>query len=274
MEFPFIGEDVFKKIADQTGRHGATLRVSGAGEPLMHKRIVDYIVYAKEAGCRVGLITNGSLLTEAKARTLLECGLDMIEFSVDAADPITYGIVRKGLEFKTTVNNIRRIVKLRKEMKAATNIIASVVNQRIVTDKISQIVKFWEEIADKVQVRKYLTWDINDLKDSGDVAPYLDADAPCPFPFDRMLIDSNGDVRFCVYDIKGRTKWGNVLEEPITAIWKNAKFQHLRELHIRRDFRRFPICQKCADRQFRSWSYNYFALRQGASRRRARRAAQ
>jgi radical SAM protein with 4Fe4S-binding SPASM domain len=192
----------------------------------------------------------------------------MIEFSVDAAEPETYGIVRKGLKFEKTVENIKRCVRLRSLLSPKTNIIASVVNQKIIADKLEDIVAFWEAIVDKVQVRKFLTWDINDLSESGDPSPYLDSDAPCPFPFDRLMIDSNGEARFCVYDIKGRTNWGNVKTEPIGLIWKNKEFQSLREIHIERAFEKFSICKQCLDRQFRSWSYNYFALRDAASLKR------
>ena len=204
-ETPFIPWDVFKAIADEVGQYKAILRVSGAGEPLFHKDIVDYIEYAEKVGCEVGIITNGSLMTEDKARRLLASGIEMIEFSVDAADPETYDIVRKGLKFEETLENVKRTVAIRDEMKAKTGIIASVVNQKIVEDKLDSIVEYWDAIVDTVQVRKYLTWDINDLSESANLTPYLDAEAPCPFPFDRLLIDTNGEIRFCVYDIKAKT---------------------------------------------------------------------
>src|SRR5512145_3343250 len=40
----------------------------GLGEPLFHKDIVDWIAQAKAIGATVELITNGTLLTEDKAR--------------------------------------------------------------------------------------------------------------------------------------------------------------------------------------------------------------
>lgn len=264
-QFPYIPWDVFKAIADEVGKYQAILRISGAGEPLLHKEMIDYIEYAKSAGCEVGLITNGSLMTEEKAERLIGCGIEMIEFSVDAADPATYDIVRKGLKFETTLENVKRAVAIRNRLKAKTGIIASVVNQKLVHDMLDDIVAFWEKIVDTVQVRKYLTWDINDLSESGDLTPYLDAEAPCPFPFDRLLIDTSGDMRFCVYDIKARTNWGNVLRESISSVWTGPKFNWLRELHNEREFGKMKICENCLDRQFRSWTYNYFHLREKAA---------
>lgn len=267
-EFPWISEEIFKSIADQTGQYQATLRISGAGEPMLHPQMVDLIVYAKSVGCKVGLINNGSLMNEENARRLLEAKTEMIEFSVDAADPDTYDIVRKGLNFEKTVANIKKTVELRNKLSPETTIIASVVNQKIVEDKIDSIVAFWDAIVDKVQVRKYLTWDINDLKDSADVAAYLEADdTPCPIPFDRLLIDTNGDIRFCIYDIKAQTTWGNVLKEPISEVWTGKNFEWLRQIHNDGEYQKMKICSTCLDRQFRSWNYNYFHLRETAKKR-------
>lgn len=262
---PSVTEKVFKTIADQVGAHKAFLRVSGAGEPFLNKNIVEYIMYAKEKKCQVGVITNGSLATEKKIRPLLEAGIEMIEFSADAGDSATYAKIRRGLDFENMVKNIKKAVELRNRLGSKTNIIASVVNQKLLEGKLENTVKFWEAIADTVQVRKYLTWDINNINDSGDTTPYLNTGSPCPFPFDRILTDTNGDVRFCVYDIKGKTKWGNVLETPLSDIWKGENFTWLRKIHRESKFSKMEICNKCLDRQFRSWEYNYFYLKDKAS---------
>lgn len=263
-QYPYILPEVFRVIADQVGEKAATLRISGAGEPFLNSNLVDYICYAHKKGCKVGVINNGSLFTEEKAIIILEHDIEMIEFSVDAADPKTYAAIRKGLNFEKTLNNIERAVALREKLKANTKIIVSVVNQKLISDKIDEIVTFWKKRVDQVQVRKYLTWDINDLENSGDITPYLEPDKPCPFPFDRMLTDTNGDVRFCVYDIKGKTRWGNVLEQSISEIWQNESFNSLRSIHKKKEFHKMEICDKCLDRQFRSWNYNYFHLRETA----------
>ena len=273
-DFPFIPWEVFKKIADECGEHKAILRFSGAGEPLLHKQCVEMVEYAKAVGCEVGLITNGSVLDEEKAVRLLKAGTEMIEFSMDAADPVTYDIVRKGLKFEKTLENLKRIMALRDAMKAPTRIIVSVVDQKIVHDNIDEIVDFYEPLVDVVQVRKYLTWDINDLANSGDMTPYLDPQAACPFPFDRLLIDSNGEMRFCVYDIKARTNWGNIMEQSISSVWTGPDFDALRKFHNDREFYKMEICEKCLDRQFRSWDYNYFMLREKAEQARREKLAQ
>ena len=180
---PLMSADTFKLIADQCGEYGAWVRISGGGEPMLHPEAVELMEYAKKKGAKVGLITNGSRFTEESSRRLLSAGVDMIEFSVDAADSETYHRVRPGLHWETLLTNIRRMVALRNEMGSPTKIIASGVNQEGVD--IEAVTAFWEPVVDNFQKRKFLTWGINDPRKSADPAPYLppDEQIPCPFIF-------------------------------------------------------------------------------------------
>src|ERR1700757_2299968 len=138
---PYMPETTFKKIADESGRYGAYLRISGGGEPMLHPQATELLVYAKRVGCKIGLITNGSLFDEANSRALLDAGVDMIEFSVDARDPQTYAVVRKGLEGDTLVDNARRMLSVRNERKRSSKIVASAVVQTGVD--IDAVEKYW-----------------------------------------------------------------------------------------------------------------------------------
>ena len=189
---PFMAQETFKLIADECGKYGAWIRMSGGGEPMLHPQAVECIEYAKNAGARVGLITNGSKFDEENSLRLLNSGIDMIEFSVDAAESKTYEWVRKGLNWEVLLANVKRMVTLRNQMKGTTKIIASVINQKGVD--VDEVEKFWSPIVDNVQKRKYLTWSFTDETKSADPLPYLEPEnnIPCPFIFERLNIDSRG----------------------------------------------------------------------------------
>ena len=53
-------DTIFRRIADECAPHGSLIRLSGGGEPMLHPRAVEHMVYAREKGARIGLITNGS----------------------------------------------------------------------------------------------------------------------------------------------------------------------------------------------------------------------
>ena len=269
---PFVAPETFKKIANDCGQYNAYVRISGGGEPLLHPQMIELIEYAKKVGTRIGLITNGSLLTPDRVDRLLVANTDVIEISADAADMETYSRIRVGLNFDKLVNNVRYLMNKRNELKSSTRVVASIINQKAVADKLDSIVAFWREIVDNVQVRKYLTWGIGNPEESGDPTPYipdLPVRVPCPFPFERLNIDSRGKVEFCGYDIAGETDFGNVNEVSIKSIWQGEKFNQWRELLLQGRYEEIDICRKCPDWRYRSWNYNYWNVLKKAERKRA-----
>jgi radical SAM protein with 4Fe4S-binding SPASM domain len=267
---PLMNEDTFKIIADQCGEYGAWIRISGGGEPMLHPKAVKLMEYAKKVGAKVGLITNGSRFTEVSSRRLLAAQIDMIEFSVDAADPQTYERVRRGLDWKTLLRNVKRMVKLRNKLKSKTKIIASGVNQ--VDVDIEAVVKFWEPMVDNFQKRKYLTWGINDPSKSADPTPYLAPEEriPCPFIFERLNIDSRGKVMVCGFDIAARTDMGNIHEKSIKEIWHGEGFEYYRQRHLGRRGDEIDLCKNCPDWQYRSWQHNYWKIVKNAEMKRVK----
>lgn len=268
---PVMSEETFRLIADQCGKHGAWVRISGGGEPMLHPRAVELMEYAKKVGAKVGLITNGSRFTEESSRRLLEAGVDMIEFSVDASDAETYHRVRKGLNWERLLHNIKRMVELRDQLKSATKIIASGINQQGVD--IEAVAAFWEPIVDTFQKRKYLTWGINDPSKSADATPYLPLEQmiPCPFIFERLNIDSRGKVMVCGFDIAAVTDMGNVHEMSISEIWHGEGFEYYRQMHLSGRGKQIDLCRDCPDWQYRSWQHNYWKIVKNSDEKRMQR---
>lgn len=274
---PYMSEALFKAIADESGPHGAYLRISGGGEPLLHPQAVALLAYARQVGCKVGLITNGSLLDDATGRALLAAGLDMIEVSVDAADPETYARVRRGLDWETLGRNVRRVLELRDATGSPSRIVTSGVAQKGVD--IAEVERYWkaEVGVDYFIRRKFLTWGDNTTLDaacSADATPYIDTSAaPCPFPFERLNIDSRGKVMLCGYDIAGRTDMGQVPDQSVAEIWHGAAFDRYRDQHLAGNGRHMPLCRDCPDWKYRSWGHNYWKVAEGAAEARDARLA-
>jgi len=255
----FMSEKLFKQIADEGGPHHCLLRLSGGGEPMMHPQAVELIEYAKQQGCRVGLITNGSLFNENKLDRIIKAGIDAIEFSVDAGDSETYSRVRPGLDWETLNNNVQMAKKIRDQNGAETRIICSMINQQGVDIEFAE--KYWSDKVDKVQVRKFLTWGYNE-DCSADPTPYLPPEEriPCPWLFERLNIDSRGDVTLCGEDIAFKEKFANISERSIKDIWLGPEFEFFRSKHLQHQGNEIGICSTCPDWKYRSWQYNYWKL--------------
>ena len=241
---------------------------------MLHPQATELLVYAKNVGCKIGLITNGSLFDETNSRALLDAGVDMIEFSVDACDPQTYAVVRKGLEWDSLVENANRMLSLRNTLKRTSKIVASAVMQKgIDIDAVEKLLGRRIGV-DYLIKRKFLTWGDNTTLDgsrSADPAAYLNTDeVPCPFIFERLNIDSRGNVMVCGYDISANTSMGNVNTDSIRDIWHGEGFRFYRDKHLAGRGKDIALCAGCPDWKYRSWEHNYWKVVKNAEAARER----
>jgi hypothetical protein len=201
----------------------------------------------------------------------------MIEFSVDACDPQTYAVVRRGLDWDTLVANTRRMLALRNACEGSSKIVASAVAQSGLD--IEAVEQYWVDGigVDYLIKRKFLTWGGNttlDASRSSDPSPYLNTDEmPCPFIFERLNIDSRGNVMVCGYDISGHTTMGNINTETIFDIWHGEGFRFYRDKHLTGRGKDIAMCAGCPDWKYRSWQHNYWKVVNNAEIARERKLA-
>lgn len=257
-EDPYIRYEYFKKLADECAQYDCAVRVSGYGEALLNPTMIDSIEYAKSKGLEASLITNGSLLNEEKAKRLLGIGIDAIEISCDSHKKEIYEKIRVRLNFENTLKNIKNLVKLRNKMGKKTSILVSIIDQPSRNPDIEGAKKYFEKIVDKVVIRKYLTWGVLPAADCGE--PYLDPKnrPPCPYPFERLMVDPAGYIRLCPYDDqKLIPPFGHISKNTIREVWRGERMNKIREGHLKRKFNKVELCNRCTDFAYRSWNYNY-----------------
>lgn len=260
----YMSSELFKNIVDQIKKDGdesTILRITGGGEPMMHPKALELFEYAKLNKINMGLITNGSMFNKDAIKRIIDMGIEMIEFSVDAGDKETYDVVRKGLDFDKLIENIKNIVSYRDKQNPNIKIIASIIDQKGVD--VEKAIKFWETKVDFIQVRKYLTWNVSDTEKSGDETVFLNINNdPCPQPFERIHIDSFGDVMFCSNDTMGmKNSMGNVFKDSIKDMWNGDLVNHYRKIHLNGDACNDKLCANCENWAYKSWTYHYWKIR-------------
>ncbi len=72
-----------KAMIDDLAAFGAPVLLFSGGEPTMRRDLVELMHYAKSAGMRVVISTNGTLITEERARQYAEVGLSYVGVSLD-----------------------------------------------------------------------------------------------------------------------------------------------------------------------------------------------
>ena len=87
----------------------------GFGEPLLHPDIVAMVSLAGGLGAQTEIITNGLLLDAARAKALVQAGLDSLVFSIDGASAEAYAEVRAGGDFDLVRENASALRRARAE---------------------------------------------------------------------------------------------------------------------------------------------------------------
>lgn len=230
--------DLFKKVVDECADLGIShVRVHNYGEPFIDKRLAEKVRYAKEKGIReVGMISNGSLITDAVARAMIDAGLDAINISVDASGREVFETTRIGLKYDKVIGNIERLVRLRAEAgKRRPKLILSFVRQNNSADE-QTFIEHWKSVADKIHITELHNW-------AGTLNTESDVNYPCYRPWLTFTVLWDGRVSLCCADFDGRTILGDLNTSTIKDIWNAEPYRRARRLHLESGGP--DICRSC-----------------------------
>jgi MoaA/NifB/PqqE/SkfB family radical SAM enzyme len=219
--------DLFRKIVDECAELGIThVRVHNYGEPFLDRQLVEKVRYDKERGIQeVGMISNGSLITEDLARGMIDAGLDAINISVDAAGKEVFERTRVHLEYDTVIDNIRTLARLRQESgRRRPRLILSFVRQENSADEQAFFVE-WSQIADKIHSTDLHNW-------AGTLNSRSDVRYPCYRLWQTFTVLWDGRVSLCCADFDGRNVLGDMRTSSLVDIWNAPTYRAVRRQHL------------------------------------------
>jgi MoaA/NifB/PqqE/SkfB family radical SAM enzyme len=109
--------DLFTSLIDQYPNI-ARVVLHGLGEPMLVKDLAQRVKYLKDRNIYVLFNTNGTLLTKANGRALIEAGLDELRVSLDAAESEVFQMVRGKDFFDKIVANVKNFTSMQRELNA------------------------------------------------------------------------------------------------------------------------------------------------------------
>jgi MoaA/NifB/PqqE/SkfB family radical SAM enzyme len=219
--------ELFRKIVDECAALGIThVRMHNYGEAFIDRKLVDKVRYAKQKGIKeVGMISNGSLITEPVARGIIDAGLDAINISVDAAGKEVFESTRVGLKYDKVIANIERLVRLRTETgRRRPKLILSFVRQNNSADE-QAFIQHWSKIADKIHVTDLHNW-------AGTLNTESDVNYPCYRPWLTFTVLWDGRVSLCCADFDGKTILGDLNTQSIAEVWNAQPYRDARRQHL------------------------------------------
>ena len=237
---------LFKKIIDDCADLGVKrFGLNGYGEIFTAKKYyVQYIDYLQEKikDAVILINSNGSLMWEEQAQYLIDKKIDTIHFDIDGATKETFELIREKLNFEDVVNNVKRLVALKKAQgKIYPKVRVGMIIQKENELEYKKHYEMWKDVADFTSgdhmvsrlssVDKY-----NDEKIVGH---------PCSLPYFELNIWSDGNVVMCCDDWNAEEKMGNAMFTSVKEIWSNEKFKKVRALHQAGRANELSTCNKC-----------------------------
>ncbi|HNY27143.1 MAG TPA: radical SAM/SPASM domain-containing protein [Candidatus Sumerlaeota bacterium] len=118
-------------------RSASFVALAGLGEPFLQNDLFEMIELVQAHGATPSIITNATLLDEAACRRLVGPRGLLVNLSIDAGTPEIFEKVRLGARFSQVVENIDRLVALRRQSGHPFPVLS--INMTLLRDTLTEI---------------------------------------------------------------------------------------------------------------------------------------
>ena len=224
------------------------------GEPLLNKRLEEYVAHLTGQGIYVTVSSNCSIVSDERAQRLVAAGLRMVgtDFCADSA---LYERLRVKGVWGETLQGIRRLLRAGEDQRADFRIVIKDMATHGVPPKeaaalMARTQALFTEWPGRVTVmpvyfHNALGESLLNLSVNGPQAPEQTFYTLCHQPWVNFTIDFAGRVVGCCRDLRSEYVLGNLLEQPADEIWNGERMVALRRALIHKRPQDIGICKAC-----------------------------
>lgn len=260
--------DVFKKIIDEISQNKNKVKSIALfmdGEPSLHKKLIDFLVYAKSKKIKnIYLSSNMEFFNEKLIESIFANKVDgtlkYVIASLDGLSEKTHSSNRIGVDSKKAYFNTELLISKRKKYKSFYPWVfpRMLINETNHHEEFD-FYNFWKDKADKVLRTEMHNWggQIDEKKIfQNEEKPFSSV---CYFPFSQIFIQIDGKVRICCLDVDGKNIYGDLNKNSIKEIWNNQDFESLRKNLTNKDKENLPeLCKNCTYPSKGQWTLPFF----------------
>lgn len=220
----------------------------GNGEPLLHKRLPEFVAHCTQHGFVKVLSTNVQLTTPKLARQLSEAGLDLLKLSFWGDTAAEYESRAPRFSFAESVARARAFLDA---VSPSVEVVVNIVKYRGINDSLVPRPEFLALFEDYPNVKFYCffgsdwrgTLDIPDLKVPLEGEPKHE---PCKMAGEMCAIAWDGQVTFCWIDYNREYSLGRYTPGSMLDFWRSPERRRRLELMAQGRFKEMPLCQACS----------------------------
>ncbi|MGI9600562.1 MAG: radical SAM/SPASM domain-containing protein [Acidimicrobiales bacterium] len=253
------------RVNEQLPEWGIQVFLCGLGEPLLNKRIGDYVEKTKRAGFTCGLASNGALLDERRSNAILDAGLDSIAINVSEIDD-EYEAIYK-LPFEKTRNNVVRFAEM---ADGRCDVSMVIVDHRDDLGHVRKMRKYWAQYGLTDTIRYDImnrggalyvdTMQFDELPEAAEARQLLAdrgvSEPLCGAPFVLPFVGYDGQYYLCCSDWTKKAPLGSVFDESFVSTL-DRKLDYV----LTRD----PVCKHCNHDPINKVAEKLIAVRSGAA---------
>jgi radical SAM protein with 4Fe4S-binding SPASM domain len=251
-ELGFMDIELYEKVIREVAGYSEPVRSKEIelfhfGESLLHPQVDKMVAIASVKNLRITMSVNAPQLSPHLAERILAGNPYKIILSLDGYDDESFKEIRgKNADFRKAVENIDRLVEIHKSVRSSAILIVRMIQIHRNKSHAESFREMFEKKGLKVEIRPFFPWTEKELVDLGEYDKYPPG-MPCPFPWQYLVVQWNGDVVPCCRDFNAVNKVGNVLEKSLKEIWNGSEFEDFRNQHRTGQYGNNNFCKQCME---------------------------
>ena len=242
--------EVYQRLIDEIALQKPLimLHLFKDGESQLHPQFFDMVRYAKDKGAaeKIHINTTAVLWSDKVIQKFLDCGIDDITVSIDAARPETYKEAKLADVLPKVEQNVNRFFEMRDRLNRKHPHVRVKIMEYdgISKEELQEFFEKWDGVADEVQVTGIHSWSgaIKGLKISDESSPQR---SPCALMWYSLVVNWDGAVTVCSVDWNTEIKVGDVHRQTLAEIWNSPEIKAARRAHIENKHDTFDVCKEC-----------------------------
>lgn len=258
-----ISWETYTKVIDAAAPWALKVNLFNWGEPLLHTHLFEMVRYARDRNLGTSLSSNLSIeLSDERIDELVGSGLEYICLSIDGVTQEVYSTYRRRGDLALVLDNVRRIVKRRRELGSSTPMLEW---QFIPMKHNEHQIDAARNLAAELGVDTFrcipvgLPFDAPDAqalaekwfpvtaRDGGvEMSSNEQASSACYFLYRYLVVNPDGRVSPCCVVSGEKNDFGDLNKEDLSSLWNNAMFQSGRALYRSGGSpQKATVCERC-----------------------------